>query len=406
MDNFSEKTAYRTSARKALLVVVILGLACRLAAAVFLPDQSAYWADIAAYRLLGHTFWTTGEYPSPIYMPLYPIIAGISEMRWPILLIDIALSTALIWLIYRLTAVMFADSAAAVLAALMVALHPQFVAFAVLGLTEPLFITLFAAAFLFWYRGNFVVAAICAVLSILTRPAIDLLAPILVVYFAIAIHRLPLAAAAKQLAIYAIVYCALMTPLWIHNYHAYGMFVRLNLAGGENFYAGNNPHNKSGGGLKESDFVTTEFDGIKNPVEREAALFKAGVEYIKSDPLAFLQRMVIKFGRFWRLWPAFDQYSKPLYVAIYLVTYVPIFIMTLVYLALWGVREFFRIAPLLMFGGYLTLVNIIFVASIRYRMPLEAFMMVLAAVSTIRLLRRWPKSQSILTRLGFGAANP
>ena len=43
-----------------------------------------------------------------------------------------------------------------------------------------------------------------------------------------------------------------MAPWWLHNYHYYGTFVRLNVAGGENFYAGNNPRNKTGGGLKEN----------------------------------------------------------------------------------------------------------------------------------------------------------
>ena len=65
----------------------------------------------------------------------------------------------------------------------------------------------------------------------------------------------------------------------------------------------------------------------------------------------------------------------------YIVTYVPIFILTLVYLAVWGFRDFWRIAPLLAFGGYLTLVNVVFVTSLRYRLPLEPFMIVFAAAA-------------------------
>ena len=406
MADLSTQNASRSSPRNAVFAVLALGLVCRLAAAILLPDQSANWPDADAYRLIGRTFWTSGQYPSPIYMPLYPILAGIFDSRWPALLIDIALSTALIGLIYKLTICLFADAAAALLAALAVAIYPQFIVFAVLGLTEPLFITLFVAAFICWYRGWFFAAAVCSVLSILTRPAIDLLAPILVAYFALVIHRVSLASAARQLGIYAIVYCVMMAPWWVHNYSFYGTFVRLNVAGGENFYAGNNPRNKSGGGLKESDFVTTEFDEIKNPVEREAALLKAGIDHIKADPKAFLERASVKFVRFWRLWPTFDQYSTRLYVAVYLVTYLPVFILTLVYLSLWGVREFFRIAPLLMFAGYLTLVNVVFVASIRYRMPLEPFMIMLSSTAIVRLLRNWPAANTLLRRLGFGTALP
>jgi len=53
--------------------------------------------------------------------------------------------------------------------------------------------------------------------------AIDLLAPVMVLYFALIIHRLPIGAATKQFVVYAIIYCALMAPWWMHNYRAYGV---------------------------------------------------------------------------------------------------------------------------------------------------------------------------------------
>jgi hypothetical protein len=121
---------------------------------------------------------------------------------------------------------------------------------------ETLFTTLILAAYVCWYRGAFATAAVFAVLSILTRPAIDLLAPLLAIYFAAVIHRLPPPPSCAKCLIYAAIYCALMTPWWIHNYATYGTFVRLNLAAGENFYAGNNPLNTSGGGLSALDSST------------------------------------------------------------------------------------------------------------------------------------------------------
>lgn len=197
-------------------------------------------------------------------MPLYPALIGLTGPGWPQAAVDIALSTGLIWLVYELSIAVFSDSAAAVLAALGSAVYPQFVFFAGLGLTEPLFMVLFIAAYVCWYRGTFLSAAIFAVLSILTRPAIDLLAPILVIYFAMAIHRLSAVTAARQVLVYGLVYCTLMAPWWLHNYRAYGAFVRLDLAGGENFYAGNNPMNETGGGNKGVDLTTEKFDTIKD----------------------------------------------------------------------------------------------------------------------------------------------
>jgi hypothetical protein len=386
------------SARTALIVILVLGLICRIAATAFLSHQSQVWPDADAFRAYGHQLWTTGSLGSPLYMPLYPALVGLTGPGWPQAAVDIALSTGLIWLVYELTLAIFFDTAAALLAALATAIYPQFVFFAGLGLTEPLFMVLFLAAYVAWYRGAFFPAAIFAVLSILTRPAIDLLAPLLVLYFALVIHRLPLTTTVKHVVVYGVVYGVLMTPWWIHNYRAYGTFVRLNLAAGENFYAGNNPMNTSGGGDKGIDLTTREFDSISDPVARDRAMWRAGVEYIRQDPKAFVEHAAIKFVRFWRLWPHFDEYSKPIYIAIYVLSYVPIFVMTLVYLILWGIPEFLLIAPMLAFAAYMTLVNVVFAASIRYRMPIEPFMIVLAATATVRLVRRWPAARAWLDR--------
>jgi 4-amino-4-deoxy-L-arabinose transferase-like glycosyltransferase len=375
--------------RKWIIAIVLLGAALRVAAAIWLPDQGALWDDARAYRLIGRAVWTTGRYESFLYMPLYPLMAGISEARWTGLVLDIGISSALIWLVYELTLAVFADRIAALLAALGTACYPQFIAFAVLGLTEPLFMSLFAAAFLFWYRSWFVAAAVAATLSILTRPAIDLLAPVLVVYFALFVHQLSVVAAIKQLATYALVYCALMSPWWLHNYNAYGTFVRLNLAGGENLYAANNPMNKTGGGIREVDFSTGEFEAHKNPVDRDRALMNAALDYIKRAPGEFIDRACKKFVRFWRLWPHFEHYAKPLHILMYMVTYVPVFVLTMVYLVLWSVGDFRLIVPILGFAAYLTLVNMVFVTSLRYRLPIEPFMLMFAAVALVRLHGRW-----------------
>lgn len=390
--------------RRVLLAIVILGLALRLIAAIALPSQTGQFGDAVTYRHLAHTLWTSGRIDNFRFMPLYPALIALTGPGLGQLLLDIGLSTALIWLVYDVSLSLFGDSAIAILAALGVAIYPQFIFFAVLGLTEPLFMALFAAALVSWYRGLFAAAAIFATLSILTRPAVDLLAPVLVVYFALVIHRRPVASAVKQLAVYAGIYCVLMTPWWIHNYRQYGTFVRLDLAGGENFYSGNNPMNKSGGSLAGIDFSTGAFDSIRDPVARDKALYNAGIAYIRANPAAFLRGAAVKFVRFWRLWPHFEAYSKPAFIAIYFVSYVPVFVLTVTYLLIWGLPEFFRIVPILAFAAYLTLVNVVFVASLRYRLPIEPFMIVFAAAAAVRLLRRVPAGKRILAGTGLEPA--
>ena len=55
-------------------------------------------------------------------------------------------------------------------------------------------------------------------------------------------------------------------------------------------------------------------------------------------------------------------------------------------------------------GGYLTLVNVVFVTSLRYRLPLEPFMIVFAMAALVRLARRWPAGHALLARFRLAGA--
>jgi hypothetical protein len=402
-----EQIAHTVTSRRLLppllLLIILLGLALRLAAIWLVPDQTGNLGDVLNYRLSANQLLHGGFIVWPYFMPLYPLVIAIVGPGRGQLLVDILLSTALIWIVYELALALFADVAIALLAAAAVAIYPQFIFFSVVGYTESLFMVLFVGAFVCWYRGRFVWAAVLAVLSILTRPAVDLVAPLLVFYFAFAIHRQPIGQAIRQVAVYALIYCALMAPWWWHNVHFRGTFIRLDLGGGENFYAGNNPMNKTGGGIVGVDYPGDAFDHITNAVERDKAFWHAGLAYIRDNPFKFVKFMGIKFVRFWRLWPFAEAYSNPLIIAIYVLGYVPIFLLTLVYLARCGYADFIRISPMLAFAAYLTLVNVVFVASMRYRLPIEPFMIVLASATVARLARRWLAAKSLLDRLAAPA---
>src|ERR1017187_8939815 len=117
----------------------------------------------------------------------------------------------------------------------------------------------------------------------------------------------------RHLAIYALIYCALLAPWWLHNYHAYGSFVRLNLGGGQALYSGNNPRNQTGG-VSDVTLDMERFDRIADPVARDHAARDTAVEYITEDPIRFIKLAGLKFVRFWRLWPFATAYSGPAFV--------------------------------------------------------------------------------------------
>ncbi len=383
--------------------ILAIALTVRVIAAILVPDQ--HFPDAESYRNAAHALWTTGYLGDAIIMPLYPALVGLVGAGSGQLVVDIALSTLMVWLVRELTLAIFADRAAAFLAALATAFYPYFVFYAIAGVTETLFIVLLLGTFVCWYRARFTAAAVLAVLAILTRPTIDLLVPLLIGYFALVVHRFSGARTLRQLAAYVVIYATLMAPWWLHNYRTYGTFVRLNLGGGIVFYSGNNSHNETGGSL-DTDSDRKQFAGIADPVARDRAMWDAGLAYIKNNPERFVELAGLKFVRFWRLWPYASAYSGRAYVVVSLLTFVPVLVLAMLYLGLWGWREIALVAPVLGLIGYFTLVHVVLAASLRYRLPLEPFLIVLASVAVARLARRWPAGRTLVDRLAGAAAMP
>jgi hypothetical protein len=378
-----------TETRFALFAILFAGFTLRIAAALIVPDQSANLPDAIFYREAGKLLWATGQLGNPYWMPLYPALVAVTGPGWTQLFIDISLSTAMIWLVYELANAIFADKQTAFLAAVFTAIYPTFIFFSIVGLTETLFMALLVAAYICWYRNAYVAAAILSVLSILTRPIIDPLTPLLVVYFSLAIQKLSIKAALKNLAIYAGIYCVLMAPWWLHNYNAYGSFVRLNLGSGDALYSANNPFNQTGGMDKNMRVNAAAFYKITDPIARDEALRNAAFNYIQENPTRFVIQAFKRLQRFWYPWPHTQEYSANIYKVISLCSFVPVLLMALVFLILEGRVYFRRIAPLLLFIAYLTSVHMVFPGSLRYRLPLEPFLIILAAAGTIQLGDRW-----------------
>ena len=380
--------------RGIIAAIMILALVVRVLAAIVIPDQSHLLVDAVGYRESAVELLRHGHTGNPYQMPLYPLLLAITGSGIGQMAADIVLSVLLIWIVWALTIEIFADRTAAALAALATACYPPLIFFSVVGLTETLFITLVVAAFLSWYRANFTIAAVFAVLAILTRPIFDLFAPLMILTFALAVHRLSLAQTIRRLIIYAFIYIGLMAPWWISNYHAYDRFVRLTAGGGTALYTGNNPLNKSGGAISGQDYDLKDFNHIENLADRDSALRDAALNFIRNNPIRFFELAVLKFGRIWSPWPINQGYRNPGIVALSILSFVPVIILA-------GIGMFMkrdmvkRLAPIYLFGVGYTVVNMIIAGTIRYRLPLEPFLLVFAAVAASEIGQRVFKSYPV-----------
>jgi 4-amino-4-deoxy-L-arabinose transferase-like glycosyltransferase len=377
-----------------LIVFGIIGLAIalRVIAAIVIPDQSQALPDVPDYRDSAEHFLRTGLMVDWFQMPLYPLLIAIGGPGVGQLGADITLSVVSVWLAYELSDQLFADQHARIFSAAAAACYPPLIFFAVVGLSESLFITLMLSAFLCWYRGWFTAAAIFAVLAILTRPIFDIFAPGLVLVFVLLVHRLPLTKALQHLAIYLTIYCALMAPWWLNNYKAYGSFVRLTLGAGTVLYAGNNPLNHSGGGNGGVDYDLSTFADITDPVKRDAALRDAAIDFIIHNPRRFLELAALKFQRTWQIWPVNKAFRNPANIIISTASFVPILLLAGVGLSVQR-RRIRQLSPILLFALGYTGVLMTLVGTIRYRLPLEPFLIILAGAGASYLVQQGTSSR-------------
>jgi hypothetical protein len=375
-------TLDRVKERNLLIGILALGLVLRVIAGLVLPENSELLGDPVMYRESAAHLLAHWRMDNPFEMPLYPLLIVIFG-HWQ-MAADIAVSVIAILLIYALARELFTDRWTPVLSALAAACYPPFIFFSAVGYSETLFITMMLTTFLFWYRDRFTIASVFAVLTILTRPIFDI-APFLLIYFALVVYRLSPGQTMRHLAVYAAIYCTLLAPWWLHNYESYGRFTRLTPNFGYQLYAGNNPLNTSGGANPGIDYSLDQFAGITNMLDRDDAMRKVAIAYIEAHPKKFIEMAGVKFLRMWRIWPINKAYENLRNIVITAVTDIPILLLSALAL-FFARRKLRRLSPILLFGMAYTAINMVLAATLRYRIPLEPFLLIFASSALSRLL--------------------
>jgi len=367
--------------------ILLLTVATRLAGLAMFGHTR--FPDTRHYFRMGRDLVADGVTENVRYMPLYPLWTQLTGEGLVGQLADIGLSIATVWIVFRLTEVLFQDRRAALIAALFAAIYPHFIFFASVRLTETPYIFLLCGAFLLLYLERYAAGAVLLVLTVLVRPTLEPLMPVLVFVFAWLVHGRSAGFALKRVAVLAFIYVVLMTPWWIHNYERYGEFVRLSLGLGVPLYNANNPYITEGGRTYSQDLDEkhgfTGMDGI----QRSKAMREKGFAFIRENPGRFVELAGVRFLRFWRLWPYTDRYKSPLTVAVSVLSFVPLLALSLWFLARRLARDWRRLSPILIFIAFLTAVHMVVVASIRFRFPIEPFLIVLAAGQAAHLSRHW-----------------
>ncbi|MBW1616390.1 MAG: hypothetical protein JRJ49_07645 [Deltaproteobacteria bacterium] len=376
--------------------IIIIGLTFRIAALIAMPNNQ--FPDSYTYIKAGEQLFSNGVIQKHNVMPLYPILCGILNNFLFIKIADIIFSVLTIYVIYQLALIIFKNKASALLSAFIAAIYPFFNFYATAALTETSYTLLLLTAFYMLYRQKFIIGALLLILSILERPTLDLAAPLIMFIFAYFVHKRPLSFSIKIVFYYILIYLLFFCPWWLHQYYKYDRFVRINLGDGIVWHSGNNPMNQSGGGVasnngKPADVDLSRFVKIKDPYKQNQAMKKEAFNFIKKNPDRFIKLAGLKFCRFWRLYPYSPEYEKPLYIIISVVSYGSVLLFFLLSMGcLIFIKEnrgfLKKLLPVFFLITYFTLVHMVLISSLRYRFPIEPFLIIIASYGFISLFNK------------------
>ena len=284
---------------------------------------------------------------------------------------------------------LFGKTKVAVIASWLAAVYPFFWFYQGLLFSETLFDTLLLGgmATLLWWRDRglkidaaLIVASALFAAATLTKATLTILPPLLFSATAWA-AGLNFARVAKILAVSLCVYAAFMSPWWIRNAVVLNAFVPFTTGSAENLYLGNNPKNPEAGVDWSQDVepdVVTRIKALPDEISRQRAFANAAAAYIKDNPAVFLQSAVKKFIRFWNTVPNAAEFRSKIYVFISAASFGPVLAFAIACAVRWH-RQWRMLVPFYLIIGYFTLLHVVTIASLRYRLPIEPLLIIMAA---------------------------
>jgi 4-amino-4-deoxy-L-arabinose transferase-like glycosyltransferase len=319
------------------------------------------------------------------------------------------------WLVYRIGR-RAVNETAGLIAAALAALYGYFIYYSAALMTETFFIVLVLSSL---YLGleirerptawRWIALGLTTGMASLLRQTMLLFTPVLLLWLGWELRgkRVRL----WHFAIPVLVLAALLAPWTLRNERIYGRFLLLNSNAGYALYASVHPH--LGTDWRNEGIVVPipeELAG-QNEAQLDRALTQRGIGFILADPERYLRLSLDKALEYFRFWPSSD--SSPvsnLNRVLSFGLYLPFMLAGLVFsLPRW--RSFM---PLYLFMVLHTGIHLLTWPSPRYRLPVDAVLIIFAGLALFELAKRsrqWLRSPALAFRLasdpsGRGRAAP
>lgn len=193
-----------------------------------------------------------------------------------------------------------------------------------------------------------------------------------------------------------------IVPWTIRNYHAFDDFVLLNTNAGFAFFWGNHPiHGYNfisilpGDGPSYQDLIPAELRGL-NEAEMDRALLKRGLSFILEDPARYLVLSLSRIKDYFKFWPSAESSLISNISRVFSFGLLGLFMLLGLF---YSVRRYSPDTSLLyLFMVTYTGIHLLTWALIRYRLPVDAILILFAGLALVqiqaRLFRRKIKPQS------------
>ena len=331
------------------------------------PDTRYYWAlgrmicsaatsEIVEWSDIPHFALRTPGYP--LFLAACQVVFG--ERTLPVRLFQAVLGTVSVCLVYHLTRQFVATSELAtpakstplrwsipMVAALIAAVAPYYVAASSLILSEavfePLMLTALLGLALLWNeprsqtqslpsnRKTWLIGLLIALGSgaaagaaVLVRPSWAPFVPAVLVIWVVLKLGDPRARAVaiRGALVYTLGVIILMTPWWYRNMVIYGRFIPTALWMGASLYDGINP---KATGTSEMSFLSDRDIWPLDEQDQDAELTRRAGAFTREQKVCVAKLALIKLARFWSPWPNADNLRSPALLVAAAVVELPFF---------------------------------------------------------------------------------
>ena len=392
--------------KRLIYLVLLAALTVRIVYALTLGED-IYWEDEFDYKALGQSLaegrgYVAADGEPTAFRPVgYPLLLaalnlfGVRSVP-AIRMAQALLGVVAVWLVCLLAGLL-TTRPFAVLAASIAAFYPYFIFMGGTLFASTWFVVTFLPAVYLFMQGErrarngfFVMSGLLMGLSTLSVTTAALTAPASLFWLLIkkewSIRRV-----LRPAAVFTAAFFIVVSPWMVRNQRALGT-ASLSTNGGRNLWLGNNPAAtvNSGSDIDMPPALQARIDAA-DEAEADRIYKEEALAFIRSRPQRFVTLLLLKGAALWRFDPSptTDGYKvdqgRNRWLSV--LSYVPVLLLAII--GFWRADRLQKKELLLwlLYFAVFTAVHAVYISNVRFRLPLDQFLIIMAALSVQKLFK-------------------